>query len=459
MIVRAAAHEVDGAADAAFVDDGVSSPAAISAACRASARARDRRAPRRDGRRRNDRQLSRSAIGSSRASAIGARRFRSSTARPAAKSPVPDDQLPVVLPPDVAFTGEGSPLAHDAAFINTTCPKCGGPARRDSDTMDTFFESSWYYLALSRPAQSTTRRCDKSKRDHWMNVDQYIGGAEHAVLHLLYSRFFYKFFHAGWVSGHDEPFKRLFHQGMLLPTARRCRSRAATSSASTRPSRRTASTRCGCSCSTPRRRKIRATGRTRASSAACASSIASGARANRSRRSSGRIRRATFRPRKRREAKALVRAVHVAAKSAIDEVATRRFHFNVTTARLDELVNLLTGGARRTPARRRRALRGARAAARARAVRAAYRRRTVGAHGPRDVRPPRALIEPTTAALAVDEITLVVQVNGKMRARIAAAAGHRRERRVRARAGGCDTCARRSTGKRCASGSSFPTNS
>ncbi|MEO9169547.1 MAG: leucine--tRNA ligase, partial [Candidatus Baltobacteraceae bacterium] len=129
---------------------------------------------------------------------------------------VPDEQLPVLLPSDVPVTGEGSPLARDLKFINTTCPKCGGPARRESDTMDTFFESSWYYLRYLDPHSETAPWC-RDLAAIWMNVDQYIGGAEHAVLHLLYSRFFYKFFHdRGWVKGSEEPFERLFHQGMVL---------------------------------------------------------------------------------------------------------------------------------------------------------------------------------------------------------------------------------------------------
>src|SRR5579863_3395968 len=130
--------------------------------------------------------------------------------------PVPDEELPVLLPLGVQVTGEGSPLAHVASFIETTCPRCGGPARRESDTMDTFFESSWYYLRYLSPHDEHAP-WESSDAAHWMNVDQYIGGAEHAVLHLLYSRFFYKFFHdRGWVTGSDEPFERLLHQGMVL---------------------------------------------------------------------------------------------------------------------------------------------------------------------------------------------------------------------------------------------------
>ncbi|MBD5606141.1 MAG: leucine--tRNA ligase, partial [Candidatus Eremiobacteraeota bacterium] len=129
---------------------------------------------------------------------------------------VPDDELPVLLPADVPITGEGSPLARDARFVETSCPTCGLPARRESDTMDTFFESSWYYVRYLDP-QNASAPFDTERVDPWLNVDQYIGGAEHAVLHLLYARFFYRYFHdKGWVHGPDEPFARLFNQGMVL---------------------------------------------------------------------------------------------------------------------------------------------------------------------------------------------------------------------------------------------------
>src|ERR1700681_89391 len=130
--------------------------------------------------------------------------------------PVPDDQLPVLLPKDVQFTGQGSPLADDPAFMNTTCPKCGGPATRDPDTMDTFVDSSWYYVRYLDP-HNAAEPFDGARVSKWLPVDQYTGGAEHAVLHLLYARFFYKFMiDAGYLTGDDEPFTRLFNQGMVL---------------------------------------------------------------------------------------------------------------------------------------------------------------------------------------------------------------------------------------------------
>ncbi len=129
---------------------------------------------------------------------------------------VPDEQLPILLPPRKQVTREDAPLASIPEFVETVCPACGGPARRETDTMDTFFESSWYYLRYLDPHNDRSA-WDPQRAARWTNVDQYVGGAEHAVLHLLYSRFFYKFFHdCGWVSGSDEPFERLFHQGLVI---------------------------------------------------------------------------------------------------------------------------------------------------------------------------------------------------------------------------------------------------
>jgi leucyl-tRNA synthetase len=130
--------------------------------------------------------------------------------------PVPEKDLPVVLPRDVAFTGEGgSPLARMPEFVTTTCPQCGEVARRETDTMDTFVESSWYFLRYCCP-DFVAGPLDKARVEYWMSVDQYIGGIEHAVLHLLYARFFTKVLRdLGYVEV-DEPFVNLLTQGMVI---------------------------------------------------------------------------------------------------------------------------------------------------------------------------------------------------------------------------------------------------
>jgi leucyl-tRNA synthetase len=131
--------------------------------------------------------------------------------------PVPDDQLPVVLPENVEITGAGSPLARMPEFYETTCPKCGGHARRETDTMDTFFESSWYFLRYACP-DNTTAMVDE-RVQYWCkgDIDQYIGGIEHAILHLLYSRFFTKLMRdVGLIGDLGEPFANLLTQGMVV---------------------------------------------------------------------------------------------------------------------------------------------------------------------------------------------------------------------------------------------------
>ncbi|MCG0240015.1 MAG: leucine--tRNA ligase [Firmicutes bacterium] len=130
--------------------------------------------------------------------------------------PVPESDLPVLLPEDLVFTGKGaSPLARHEGFVNTTCPRCGGPARRETDTMDTFICSSWYYLRFADP-QNGQAPFDRAKVDYWLPVDQYVGGVEHAVLHLLYSRFITKALRDMGYLGFDEPFTNLLTQGMVL---------------------------------------------------------------------------------------------------------------------------------------------------------------------------------------------------------------------------------------------------
>jgi leucyl-tRNA synthetase len=130
--------------------------------------------------------------------------------------PVPDSDLPVLLPPKVALSGMGqSPLASVPEFVNTRCPKCGQAARRETDTMDTFFDSSWYYYRYA-DAHNDRAPFDSAKIAYWNPVDQYIGGITHAILHLLYSRFFCKVFRDLGLVNHSEPFTRLFCQGMVL---------------------------------------------------------------------------------------------------------------------------------------------------------------------------------------------------------------------------------------------------
>ncbi|MDC7715287.1 leucine--tRNA ligase [Vogesella sp. LYT5W] len=129
--------------------------------------------------------------------------------------PVPAEQLPVVLPENVIPDGAGSPLAKMPEFYETSCPKCGGAAKRETDTMDTFVESSWYYARYASP-QCDTAMLDKAAANYWLQVDQYVGGIEHAILHLLYARFFHKLMRDEGLVDSDEPFKSLLTQGMVI---------------------------------------------------------------------------------------------------------------------------------------------------------------------------------------------------------------------------------------------------
>src|SRR5438105_12286298 len=130
--------------------------------------------------------------------------------------PVPDDQLPVELPKVAHFTGRGdSPLAQVPEFVNVTCPKCGGPATRETDTMDTFVDSSWYFYRFADP-RNDKQAFDPKKVEYWLPVDFYSGGVEHAILHLIYSRFFARVFRDLGMVDHSEPFTQLLTQGMVL---------------------------------------------------------------------------------------------------------------------------------------------------------------------------------------------------------------------------------------------------
>jgi len=339
--------------------------------------------------------------------------------------PVPDDQLPVVLPRGVAFTGQGSPLANDSAFINATCPRCGGPAKRDPDTMDTFVDSSWYYVRYLDP-HDDAQPFDPAAASAWMPVDQYIGGAEHAVMHLLYARFFYMFMiDAGYVSGDDEPFTRLFNQGTLLRNGEKMsKSRGnVVGIDETVETYGVDAMRLFLLKAAPPEDALEWTdegivGRVRFIQRvwrACEpfAAEAAGAPLDHLPACSGDAQRA------------LVRALHLALKSAADETATRRFHYNVTTARLDELVNLLTAAVR-DPALAHdpavlytiHALPLALAPFAPHIADELWQRmgHATSVHVERR-------LEADPAALAVNEITVVIQVNGKVRGRVQAAPG------------------------------------
>ncbi|HVT37223.1 MAG TPA: leucine--tRNA ligase [Nevskiaceae bacterium] len=128
--------------------------------------------------------------------------------------PVPEDQLPVVLPEDVEFSGVKSPIKADPAWAKCTCPQCGGPATRETDTFDTFVESSWYYARYACP--DNDKQMLDARADYWLPADQYIGGIEHAILHLLYARFWYKLMRDQGMVKSDEPFTNLLTQGMVV---------------------------------------------------------------------------------------------------------------------------------------------------------------------------------------------------------------------------------------------------
>ncbi len=338
---------------------------------------------------------------------------------------VPDDQLPVLLPTDVKFTGQGSPLANDSAFINVTCPKCGGPAQRDPDTMDTFVDSSWYFVRYLDP-HNGAKPFDDARASAWMPVDQYIGGAEHAVLHLLYARFFYMFMiDEGYVHGDDEPFTRLFNQGMLLYNGEKM----SKSHGNVVGIDETVDTygvdamRLFLLKAAPPEDTLHWTdegivGRVRFVQRIwrAAEPLTSAARA---------VPLDRLPERRGDTQRTLVRALHVALESGKNETETHRFHYNVTTAKLDELINVLTAalrepGAAGDPA----VLYTVHALPIVLAPFAPHLAEELWSRlgYERSVHLER-WIEPDPAALAVAEITLVVQVNGKVRAKIQAEPG------------------------------------
>jgi leucyl-tRNA synthetase len=336
---------------------------------------------------------------------------------------VRDGDLPIRLPHNVPITGEGSPLARDAAFTAATCPTCGGPARRESDTMDTFFESSWYYLRYL-DAHNDKAPWDPARANAWMNVDQYIGGAEHAVLHLLYSRFFYKYFHdKGWASGRDEPFERLFNQGMVLHQGEKMsKSRGnVVGIDDTAEKHGVDAMRMFLLKATPPEDTMEWTddgiaGRVRFLDRVWRACEPLAARA----KSLALDRLPEMRGQEQRE---IVRAVHAALKSGSDESRSHRFHYNTTLARLDELVNAMTKFAQHCnddPAM----LYAAHCLPILLAPFAPHIAEELWTRMgyEHSVHTERWIpFEP--AALAVSEVTFVVQINGKIRARLTAAPG------------------------------------
>jgi leucyl-tRNA synthetase len=349
---------------------------------------------------------------------------------------VPDDQLPVLLPLDVPITGEGSPLARDEQFMNTTCPKCGGPARRESDTMDTFFDSSWYYVRYIDP-DNDRAPWDKKTVSRWLPVDQYIGGAEHAVLHLLYARFFYMFFvDMGWIEGKngktpaDEPFTRLFNQGMVLGEGHEKMSKSrgnvvgidATAERHGVDAMRLFLLFAAPPEDTMDWAETGIQGRVRFLARvwrACEPLLSKA-------RSVSLERLPEMRGKLQRD---LIRQVHATLKSGSDEAMTRRFHFNTTVAELDKLINALSDALRDglddDPA----VLYAVHAMPIVLAPFAPHIAEELWHRmgHERSVHLER-WIEYDRNALAVDEITLVVQVNGKIRARITAEPGLSEER-------------------------------
>jgi leucyl-tRNA synthetase len=327
---------------------------------------------------------------------------------------VPDEQLPILLPV----------RSKIEEFLQTTCPSCGGPARRESDTMDTFFESSWYYLRYLDP-HNDERPWALDRAQRWMNVDQYIGGAEHTVLHLLYSRFFYKFFHdRGWVTGRDEPFQNLFHQGLVIYDGEKMSKSKGNVVGIDQTAERNGidAMRLFLLYVTPPEETSNWTDDGISGRVRLLNRIWRASEPYFSYHAEPVEGRQVPKPEDADE-KALIRAVHIAAKSAIDETTSRRFHYNATIARLDELVNLMTAALTSKPDSP--AMRYAVgvlpvliAPFTPHIAEELWQRlgHTASVHLER-------YIEPDPRVLATEQITLVVQVNGKVRARISAPTG------------------------------------
>jgi leucyl-tRNA synthetase len=337
---------------------------------------------------------------------------------------LPDSALPVILPPDLPITGEGSPLALDEAFVNATCPRCGGPARRETDTMDTFFDSSWYYVRYLDPHdQSAAWKPDTV--NPWLNVDQYIGGADHAVLHLLYARFFYKYFHdKGWVSGPDEPFERLFNQGNVL----RFNEKMSKSKGNvvgideTVDKHGVDAMRLFLLKATPPEDTMEWTDEGIAGRVRFLDRVWRAAAPIAERAATVALDRLP--PLETDAQRELVRALHLALKSGADETSTRRFHYNTTLARLDELINAMTKFAQGATLEDPALLYATHALPIVLAPFAPHIAEELwhrmGHEGSVHL---ERWIDYDPAALKLAEVEMVVQVNGRVRGRIKAAAG------------------------------------
>jgi len=337
---------------------------------------------------------------------------------------LPDSSLPVILPPDLPITGEGSPLALDEAFVNATCPRCGGPARRETDTMDTFFDSSWYYVRYLDPHDHSAAW----KRDTvnpWLNVDQYIGGADHAVLHLLYARFFYKYFHdKGWVGGPDEPFERLFNQGNVL----RFNEKMSKSKGNvvgideTVDQHGVDAMRLFLLKATPPEDTMEWTDEGIAGRVRFLDRVWRAAAPIAERAATVALDRLP--PLETDAQRELVRALHLALKSGADETSTRRFHYNTTLARLDELINAMTKFAQSATLEDPALLYATHALPIVLAPFAPHIAEELwhrmGHEGSVHL---ERWIDYDPAALKLAEVEMVVQVNGRVRGRIKAAAG------------------------------------
>ena len=337
---------------------------------------------------------------------------------------LPDSALPVILPENLSITGEGSPLALDENFVNTTCPRCGGPARRETDTMDTFFDSSWYYVRYLDP-QDARAAWNPAVANPWLNVDQYIGGADHAVLHLLYARFFYKYFHdKGWVSGRDEPFERLFNQGNLLRFGEKMsKSKGNVIGIDETVERHGVDAmRLFLLKATPPEDTMEWTDEGIAGRVRFLDRVWRAA-APLAERAAGTPLDAPP-PLENEAQRELVRALHAALKSGADETSTHRFHYNTTLARLDELVNGLTKFAQSAPPDDRALTYAVHALPIVLAPFAPHIAEELWHRMgyTRSVHLER-WIPYDPAALALAEVELVVQVNGRVRGRIRSAPG------------------------------------